>query len=117
MTRHLPRVHQHREAPSNLLRQTTKLAMTIPEVRARALDDFSRTIAMMAEAAAKRTGLSPDDLRDRRPSRARIFGVILAVTTPWEDFSGEHINADMFARMDAGLAHLEHGLHLQQREC
>ena len=93
------------------LRQTAELAMTIPEVRARALDDFSRTIAMMAEAMAKRTGLSPDDLAVRAVAGA-IFGVILAVTTPWEDYSGTHINADMFERMNAGLAHLENGLQL-----
>jgi len=99
------------EAHWEQMRQTAELAMTIPGVRARALDDFSRTITMMAEAAAKRTGLSPDDLRVRAVAGA-IFGVILAVTTPWEDFSGEHINADMFPRMDAGLAHLEHCLHL-----
>ena len=66
---------------------------------------------MMAEAAAKRTGLSPDDLRVRAVAGA-IFGVILAVTTPWEDYSGAHINADMFARMDAGLPQLENGLRL-----
>ena len=66
---------------------------------------------MMAEAAAKRTGLSPDDLRVRAVAGA-IFGVILAVTTPWEDYSGAHINADMFTRMDAGLAELENGLRL-----
>ncbi len=93
------------------MRQTTELAMTIPEVRARALDDFSRTITMMAEAMAKRTGRSPDDLAVRAVSGA-IFGVILAVTAPWEDYSGAHINADLFERMDAGLAHLENGLRL-----
>jgi AcrR family transcriptional regulator len=99
------------EAHWEKMRQTTELAMTIPEVRARALDDFSRTITMMADAAAKRTGLSPDDLRVRAVAGA-IFGVVLAVTAPWEDYSGTHINADMFARMDAGLAELENGLRL-----
>ena len=93
------------------MRQTAELAMTIPEVRARALDDFSRIIAMMAEAMAKRTGRNPDDLAVRAVSGA-IFGVILAVTTPWEDWTGKHISADLFARMDAGLAHLENGLRL-----
>ncbi len=91
------------------MRQTAELAMTIPEVRARALDDFSRTIAMMAEAMAKRTGRNPDDLAVRAVSGA-IFGVVLAVTTPWEDWTSKHINADLFARIDAGLAHLENGL-------
>ena len=93
------------------MRQTAELAVTIPEVRARALDDFSRTITMMAEAMAKRTGRNPDDLAVRAVSGA-IFGVVLAVTTPWENYSGSHINPDLFARMDAGLAHLENGLRL-----
>jgi AcrR family transcriptional regulator len=93
------------------MRQTVELAMTTPEIRSRALDDFSRTIAMMAEGMAKRTGRSPDDLAVRAVAGA-IFGVIMSVTTPWTDWSGEHINADMFERMDAGLAHLENGLRL-----
>ena len=93
------------------LRQTTELIMTTPEIRARALDDFSRTIAMMAEGMAKRTGRSPDDLAVRAVAGA-IVGVVMAVTTPWSDWSGEHINADMFERMDAGLAYLENGLQV-----
>ncbi len=93
------------------LRQTAELAMTTPEVRARALDDFSRTIAMMAEAMAKRTGRRTGDLAVRAVSGA-IFGVILAVTAPWEDYSGSHINPGLFERMDAGLAYLENGLRL-----
>jgi hypothetical protein len=46
------------------------------------------------------------------PGSGAIFGVVLAVTTPWEDWSSKHINADLFARMDAGLAHPENGLRL-----
>jgi AcrR family transcriptional regulator len=99
------------QAQWDQMRQTVELTMTIPEIRARALDDFSRTIAMMAEAAAKRTGRSPDDLAVRAVAGA-IIGVVMSVTTPWNDWSGEHINTDMFARMDAGLAHLENGLRL-----
>lgn len=93
------------------LRQTSELATTVPEVRARALDDFSRTIAMMAEAMAKRTGRSPDDLAVRAVAGA-IFGVVIAVTMPWDDCTGERINTDLFGLMDEGLAQLEHGLRL-----
>jgi hypothetical protein len=93
------------------IRQSSELAMTIPEVRARALDDFSRTIAMMAEAMAKRTGRSPDDVATRAVAGA-IFGVIISVTMPWEDYTGERLNADMFRLMDEGLAELENGLRL-----
>jgi AcrR family transcriptional regulator len=99
------------EALWEQMRQTTELAMTIPEVRARAMDDFARTITMMAEAMAKRTGRNPDDLAVRAVAGA-IFGVVLSVTAPWNDWRGEHINADLFERIDAGLAQLENGLQL-----
>jgi AcrR family transcriptional regulator len=93
------------------IRQTSELAMTTPEVRARALDDFARTITMMAGAMAKRTGLSPDDLRVRTASGA-IFGTILSVTAPWDNYSGAHINQDLFQRIDDALGVLEAGLRL-----
>jgi AcrR family transcriptional regulator len=93
------------------LRQTAELAMTTPEIRARALDDFSRTITAMAGAVAKRTGLSPGDLRVRTASGA-IFGAILAATAPWDNYRGEQINPDLFQRVDEALGVLEEGLGL-----
>ncbi|HWG13971.1 MAG TPA: hypothetical protein VG268_11930 [Streptosporangiaceae bacterium] len=81
------------------------------EVRARALDDFSRTIAVMAEAMAKRTGLSRDDLRVRTASGA-VFGAILGATAPWDNYRGEQINADLFQRVDEALGVLEESLRL-----
>ena len=95
----------------DLLRQTAELGMTIPEVRARAMDDFSRTIAMMAGAMARRTGLSPDDLRVRTASGA-IFGAIMAATAPWDTYKAEQINADLFQRVDDALAVLQESLRL-----
>ena len=95
----------------DLLRQTAELGMTIPEVRARAMDDFSRTIAMMAGAMARRTGLSPDDLRVRTASGA-IFGAIMAATAPWDTYKAEQINADLFQRVDDALAVLQETLRL-----
>jgi len=93
------------------IRQSSELAVTNPEVRARALDDFSRTIAMMAEAMAKHTGRNPDDVAVRAVVGA-IFGVIISVTMPWEDYTGERLNADLFRLLDGGLAELENGLWL-----
>lgn len=96
------------------IRQTSELAMTIPEVRARAMDDFARTVTLMAGAVAKRTGLSPDDLRVRTTSGA-IFGAILAATSataPWDSYHGDEINLDMFQRIDDALGVLEEGLRL-----
>jgi AcrR family transcriptional regulator len=87
-------------------RETTELTLTIPEVRARALDELSRTIQVMAEAVARRAGLPPDDFAARNLAGA-ITGVIMSATLP---FGSEP--ADMFASIDAALAHLEAGLPL-----
>jgi len=93
------------------LRQTAELGMTVPEIRARAMDDFSRTVTIMAEAMAKRTGLSADDLRVRTASGA-IFGAIMAATAPWDTYKGDQINADLFQRVDEALAVLQESLSL-----
>ncbi len=88
-------------------RETTELAFTVPEVRARALDEFARTIDGTAAAIAKRTGRSPDDLAVRNMAGA-VIGVIMSATMPWVS----QPTTDMFERIDAALAHLEAGLPL-----
>jgi AcrR family transcriptional regulator len=87
-------------------RETTSLTMTIPEVRARALDEFTRTIQVMAEVVARRAGLPPDNFAVRNVAGA-ITGVIMSSLLP---LTGEP--TDMFATIDAALAHLEAGLPL-----
>ena len=93
------------------IRQAAELGMTVPEIRARAMDDFSRTVTLMAGGVAKRTGLSPDDLRVRTVSGA-IFGAIMAVTAPWDGYRSEHINTQLFDRVDEALSVLEESLRL-----
>ncbi|HEY4463706.1 MAG TPA: TetR family transcriptional regulator [Streptosporangiaceae bacterium] len=93
------------------MQQTSALTMTVPEVRARAMDEFGRTIAVMAEALAKRAGRRADDMAVRAVAGA-VIGVIMSVTMPWDNWTEEHLNADMFERIDAGLALLEQGLPL-----
>ena len=88
-------------------RETTRLTFTVPEVRARALDEFARTIDQIAAAVAKRTGRAPDDFEVRNVAGAMI-GVIMSATMPW----AEGPSQDMFERIDAALAHLEAGLPL-----
>ena len=88
-------------------RETTRLTLTVPEVRARALDEFARTIDEIAAAIAKRTGRAPDDFAVRNVAGA-LIGVIMAATMPW----AEAPNKDMFERIDAALAHLDAGLPL-----
>jgi len=88
-------------------RETTELTFNVPEVRARALDEFARTIDVMAAAIARRAGRSPDDFAVRNVAGA-LIGVIMSATMPWD---GEP-TIDMSGRIDAALAHLEAGLPL-----
>jgi AcrR family transcriptional regulator len=88
-------------------RETTELALTVPEVRARAMDEFARTIDEIAAAVARRTGRAPDDFAVRNVAGA-VIGVIMAATMPWAEAPSD----DMFERIDAALAHLEAGLPL-----
>jgi AcrR family transcriptional regulator len=90
------------------LEETSAMTMVIPELRARAVDELSRTIDVIAQVAAKRTGRDPGDFAVRNLVGA-IIGVILSATMPWAE---SHHTADMFARIDAALAHLEAGLPL-----
>ena len=88
-------------------REITELTLAIPEVRARALDEFARTIDQIAAAVAKRTGRSPDDFAVRNVAGA-LIGVIVSATMPW----ASQPSTDMFGQIDAALAHLEAGLPL-----
>jgi len=92
------------------LRETTELSLTIPAVRAAAMDELTRTIDLIAEAVARRVGRDPGDFAARNVAGAAV-GVILAANMPWEQFAHES-GADMFERVDAALAHLEAGLPL-----
>jgi len=92
------------------LRETAKLTLTVPEIRARAMDEFVRTIEVIAEAVARRSGRDPNDFGVRTLAGA-IVGVIMAATMPWQDWAAEP-GADMLARIDAALCQLEAGLPL-----
>jgi AcrR family transcriptional regulator len=91
----------------NRFRETTTLTFTVPEVRARALDELARSVDVIAAAFAKRTGRAPDDFAVRNVAGA-VIGVVLAATLPWTD----QPTPDMLDRIDAALVHLEAGLPL-----
>ncbi len=100
-------VAQMSQADLDRLRETTELTLSVPEIRARAVDEFTRTIEVVAAALAKRAGREPDDFATRNVAGAMI-GVIMAVAlAPPGDGP-----ADMFGQIDAALAHLEAGLPL-----
>jgi AcrR family transcriptional regulator len=88
------------------LRETMNLALSIPAVRARMLDEFSRTSQVLADAIAERSGRSPADFEVVTAAGA-VLGVAMAA---WFG-AGENIEA--FAdRFERGLALLEAGLPL-----
>jgi AcrR family transcriptional regulator len=98
------------EAPAEQVKQwqeLNKLAMAIPELRARAMEDYMRTGGTAAELIAKRLGRDPQDFAVRMLAGA-LVGVGLSVMVIWM----EDPAADIIELMDAGLARLEAGLPL-----
>ena len=93
------------------IRDATALTLTVPEVRARAMDEFARTMEVIAEAIAKRADRSPSDLPVRALAGA-VVGVIMSVTMPWKNWSYEFGASGMFNQIDEALALLEAGLPL-----
>ena len=98
-------------ADLDILRESTRLSMTVPEIRARALDEFARAIGAMTETVAKRAGRPTDDLAVRTVAGA-IMGVVMSITMPWDGWSEGHGFEDAFGRIDEALALLEAGLPL-----
>jgi hypothetical protein len=104
------------------IREGGRLSLSVPEIRARAMSEFARTINVMAEVLARRTGRPPDDLRVRVLAGA-VIGVMMAIFLPGgpggpgagaEDESGSIISLgpDSVARIDEALALLECGFPL-----
>jgi AcrR family transcriptional regulator len=93
------------------IRETTRLTLGVPEIRARAMDEFARTMDVIAEAVAARVDRSAADLAVRALAGA-VVGVIMSATMPWKDQSYQSDAGDMFNRIDEALALLEAGLPL-----
>ena len=90
-----------------LERERQKLVLSVPELRAGALDGLAGTIQMIAEIVAERVGRRADELAVRSFAGA-VMGVLLAALFA----AAEDPTADIFELLDAGLAHLEAGLPL-----
>jgi AcrR family transcriptional regulator len=100
------------QADLDVIRETTALIAAVPEVRARATDEFARMIAVMSEALARRSGRPAGDLAVRAAAGA-IIGVILSITLPVEGWPGDEQGVmSVFERTDQALALLEDGLPL-----
>ena len=101
------------------IRQGGELSMHVPEIRARAMNEFARAINALAEVLAARTGRDPGDIRVRALAGA-VVGVMMSVFLPPEmgdkvdvnpDF-GHFMGPDSVSRLDEALALLEEGLLL-----
>jgi len=94
-----------------------ELSASVPEIRARALNEFSRTIDAIAQGIARRSRCTPDPLRVRVLAGA-VVGVMMAVFLPEhlepEDAAkaGSYLGPDSATRIDEALALLEQGLPL-----
>jgi AcrR family transcriptional regulator len=93
------------------IRETIRLTLTVPEIRIRAMDEFARTIEVIAEAIGKRVGRPSGDMAVRTLAGA-VVGVIMSVTIPWQERMLEQSPEEMFTRIDEALALLEKGLPL-----
>jgi AcrR family transcriptional regulator len=108
-------ITSYTEADLALILQTTELTRTVPEIRARAIDEFARSIHVMAGAIAKRFGRLEDDLAVRTVAGA-VIGVMMAITLPvWEAKATDWSLLDALGQFDEALALLETGLPMLPR--
>jgi AcrR family transcriptional regulator len=95
----LPADEQARE------RQRATLIISVPELRARALDDMAGALEPFNQALAQRTGRSADD-----PAVRAFTGAVVGVSMSAMLSASQNPNADYVELMDAALAQLEAGL-------
>ncbi len=88
--------------------QRFALIRTIPELRARVLDEMARSIDLFAALIAHRSKKDPTDLRVRNLAGAIIGAGIAALIAD----SGRPKRLDSIAAFDAALEELERGLSL-----
>lgn len=103
------------EADMAAIQETLALTAQVPEIRARALDEFVRTVNEVAAALAARSGRDPADIEVRTIAGA-VVGVVMSAVLPdsADTFNSGRMDdvAGMFARIDEALACLERGLPL-----
>jgi AcrR family transcriptional regulator len=84
------------------------LIRSVPELRAKMLDEFAKSLQLFAEIVAERVGRQPDD-----PAVRTVAGAVVGVGISAWYTAGDHASPrDYLAVMDASLAQLEAGLPL-----
>ncbi len=97
------------------LRETTELALAVPAVRSRMLEELARTTQVIAVAVAERAGRDPGDFAVRTLAGA-IVGIAMAAwfedSDDLADFSDQSRLATFADKFERGLLLLEAGLPL-----
>jgi AcrR family transcriptional regulator len=89
-------------------RERDRLIRSVPELRARMLDEFAKNLRLFAEIVAERVGRRPDD-----PAVRTLAGAVIGVgISAWYTAGDQATPKDYLAVMDASLARLEAGLPL-----
>ena len=85
-----------------------RLIRSVPELRARMLDEFAKNLSLFAEIVAERVQRRPDD-----PAVRTLAGAVIGVGISAWYTAGDHASPKYYlAVMDDGLAQLEAGLPL-----
>ncbi|MGA8016796.1 MAG: TetR family transcriptional regulator [Candidatus Dormiibacterota bacterium] len=88
----------------------TALTFSVPEVRARMIDELTRTFRLLAEAVAERAQRTPDDHRVRAFTGA-VLGVMMTTLEPLAADPGMQWTA-LIPALDEAMGYLEQGLPL-----
>lgn len=87
------------------LRERLELLLSVPPLRAMLLDGLRGPMRLLAEAAAERTGRSPDD-----PAVRALAGAVMGVGLSAMFAAADDQGADVASLIDEGMANLEAGL-------
>ena len=95
------------EAERTQQRERVALVLSVPDLRAKMLDQFLQTTRLLGEAIAERAHRPPDDFAVRT-----VAGAVIGALMAGLDAFADNPDADLGARVDEALAHLESGLTL-----
>ncbi len=87
--------------------ERTRLTMAVPALRAKSLENFLNTLAILRQGLAARTGRDPEDFSVRVVAGA-IVGAFVSTLELWSKVD----SGDLAELMDHTLAQLESGLEL-----
>jgi AcrR family transcriptional regulator len=83
------------------------LVLSVPDLRAKMLDQFLQTTRVLGAAIAERAHRRPDDFAVRT-----VAGAVIGALMAGLDTVADNLDADLGALVDQAMAHLESGLRL-----